>query len=105
MGCTGADCLAKPRRYSVADLDDRLVRCISSAFPGLTDREIRTVDVERLADVDSLAAVTLVALIDQEFGVNLDLEDLLKCGNFAELCQYLHDQPASSEAVNTQRVK
>ena len=89
----------------MADLDDRLVCCISSAFPGLTDREIRTVDVERLADVDSLAAVTLVALIDQEFGVNLDLEDLLKCGNFAELCQYLHDQPASSEAVNTQRVK
>jgi acyl carrier protein len=89
----------------VADLDDRLVRCISSAFPGLTDREIRTADVEQLADVDSLAAVTLVALIDQEFGVDLDLEGLLKFGSFEELCQYLREQPASSEAVATQRVK
>jgi acyl carrier protein len=84
----------------VADLDDRLVRCISSAFPGLTDRAIRTADVEQLADVDSLAAVTLVALIDQEFGVDLDLEGLLKFGNFVGLCQYLREQPASSEAVD-----
>jgi acyl carrier protein len=89
----------------VADLDDRLVRCISSAFPGLADQEIRTVGVEQLADADSLAAVTLVALIDQEFGVDLDLEGLLRFGSLAGLCQYLREQPASSEAVDTQRVK
>jgi acyl carrier protein len=89
----------------VADLDERLVRCISSAFPGLTDREIRTADVEQLADADSLAAVTLVALIDEEFGRDLDLEGLLEVGNFAGLCQYLREQSASTEAVDTQRVK
>jgi len=88
----------------VADLDDRLVRCISSVFPGLTDREIRTTDIERLADVDSMTAVSLVALIDQEFGVNLDLEGLLELGSFAGVCQYLCEQRTSSEAVDTQRV-
>jgi acyl carrier protein len=89
----------------VADVDDRLVRCVSSAFPGLTDGEIRTADVEQLVDVDSLAAVTLVALIDQEFGVDLDLEGLIKLGSFAGLCQYLREQPASNESIDTQRVK
>lgn len=89
----------------MADLDDRLVRCISSAFPGLTEREIRSADVEQLADVDSLVAVTLVALIDQEFGVDLDLEGMLRLGSFAGLCQYLREQPASSEAAESQRVK
>jgi acyl carrier protein len=89
----------------VADLHERLVRCISSAFPGLTDREIHAADVEQLAATDSLAAVTLVALIDEEFGVDLDLEGLLKLGSFANMCQYLREQPVSSEAVDTQRVK
>jgi acyl carrier protein len=88
----------------VADLDNRLVRCISSVFPGLTDREIRTAALEQLADVDSLAAVTLVAVIDEEFGVDLDLEDLLEFGSFAGLCHYLREQPPSTEAVDTQRV-
>lgn len=89
----------------MVDLDDRLVHCISSAFPGLTDQEIRTAGVEQLAELDSLAAVTLVALIDQEFGVNLDLEGLLKFGSLAQLCQYLREQPASSETVDMQRMK
>jgi acyl carrier protein len=52
-----------------------------------------------------LAAVTLVALIDQEFGVDLDLEGLIKLGSFAGLCQYLREQPASNESIDTQRVK
>jgi acyl carrier protein len=89
----------------VADLDGRLVRCISSAFPGLTDREIRTADLEQLADVDSLAAVTLVALIEQEFAVNLDLEGLLKFGSFAGICQYLCEQAVLGDAFDRQRVK
>ena len=89
----------------MADLDGRLVRCISSAFPGLTDREIRTADLEQLADVDSLAAVTLVALIGEEFGVDLEMEGLLKLGSFAGVCEYLREQPTSSEAVEAQRVK
>jgi acyl carrier protein len=89
----------------VADLDNRLVRCISSVFPGLSDREIRVADVEQLANMDSLGAVTLVALIDQEFGVDLDLEGLLRFGSFAGLCLYLRKQSASNEAVDTQRAK
>jgi len=40
-------------------------------------------------DVDSLAAVTLVALIDQEFGVDIDLEGLLRLGSFEALQQFL----------------
>lgn len=80
----------------MADLDDRLVRCISSAFPSLTDCEIRAAGVEQLAELDSLAAVTLVALIGQEFGVDLDMQGLLKFGSLARLCQHLREQPASS---------
>jgi acyl carrier protein len=88
----------------VADLDDRLVRCISSVFPALTDQEIRTASAEMLVEADSLAAVTLIALIDEEFGVEVDLEGLLELGSFQGLCQYLQ-QVFSNPALQGQGIR
>jgi acyl carrier protein len=73
----------------VADLDDRLVRCISSVFPTLTEQEIRVASSEMLLEADSLAAVTLIALIDEEFGVEIDPDRLLELGSFQGIGQYL----------------
>jgi acyl carrier protein len=76
----------------VTELEDRLVRCFSSVFPALTDEEIRGADVELLSDADSLAAVTLVSLIEQEFGVEMDLEDLLRLRTLEAVHRYLQGQ-------------
>ena len=73
----------------MADLDERLVRCILSVFPTLTREGARAAEMELLMDADSLAAVTLVALIDEEFEVDIDLEGLLKLGSFDALQQFL----------------
>lgn len=73
----------------MSDLDDRLVRCILSAFPTQTEEEGRVAKMELLMNADSLAAVTLVALIDEEFGVDIDLEGLLNLGSFEALQQFL----------------
>jgi acyl carrier protein len=71
------------------DLDSRLFRCFSSTFPSLTDKDIRELDVTYVMDMDSLAAVTLVTLIDDEFGVMVDAETLTKLGNFRAIQEYL----------------
>jgi acyl carrier protein len=73
----------------VDDLQDRLVRCFSSAFPTLTETEIRGANVAVLSDMDSLAGVTLVALIDEEFGVDMDLESLLELDSFEAIQEHL----------------
>jgi acyl carrier protein len=77
-------------------VDDRLMRCFSSVFPELTQEEIRAADVGLLNDIDSLSGVTLVALIDDEFDLALDLEDLLKLGTFEVVQQYVRDQSSSN---------
>jgi acyl carrier protein len=77
-------------------IDDRLVRCFSSVFPELTEEQILAADVELLSSVDSLAGVTLVALIDEEFGFDLDFEDLLRLGTFEAIQQYVIDHSLSS---------
>src|SRR5215469_7398401 len=63
-------CLIAPWRLLMSERDDRLVRCFASVFPTLSEGEIRASNVIPLFDLDSLAGVTLVTLIDQEFDVN-----------------------------------
>lgn len=75
----------------MSEQEDQLVRCFASVFPTLSEGEIRACDVVRLSDVDSLAGVTLVTLIDEEFGVDVELSDLLELGSFAAIEQFLQE--------------
>jgi acyl carrier protein len=73
----------------MSEHDDRLVRCFASVFPTLSEEEIRASNVVPLFQLDSLAGVTLVTLIDQEFGMNVDLSDLLELGSFEAISQFV----------------
>lgn len=79
----------------MSESQDRLIRCFSSVFPTLSEAEIRASDVVPLLDLDSLAGVTLVTLIGQEFGVNVDLPDLLELGSFEAVSQFLQERTTS----------
>jgi acyl carrier protein len=74
----------------MSQVDERLLRCFSSVFPGLSEQDILAADITRLVEADSLAGVTLVALIDDEFGVDLDLEGLLELRTFGLVRRHLH---------------
>ena len=74
---------------------NRLLRCFSSVFPTMNEDEIRAANVVPLFDLDSLAGVTLVTLIDQEFGVNVEPSDLLELGTFEAISQFLVKQNSS----------
>ena len=75
--------------------DDHLIRCFSSVFPELTREQILD-DVGLLNNMDSLTGVTLVALIDNEFDLDLDLDSLLKLGTFEAVQQYVNGQSLSN---------
>lgn len=79
----------------MSESQDRLIRCFSSVFPTLSEAEIRASDVVPLLDLDSLAGVTLVTLIGQEFGVNVDLPDLLELRSFEAVSQFLQKRTTS----------
>jgi acyl carrier protein len=73
----------------VTELDDRLFRCISSIFPNVRIGNVDELDVAGLMDMDSLAAVTLVSVLEEEFGVTVDAETLAKLGTFQAIRQYV----------------
>ncbi len=87
------------------DVRDRLVRCFSSVFPVLTEEEIQAANLASLSDLDSLAAVILLTVIDEEFGVDIDLDRLLKLGSFEAVRQHLCEQAVSNVHPDEQRVE
>lgn len=73
----------------MSELESRLIRCFSSVFPALMLEEIRAASAQSLAAWNSLAAATLVAVIEQEFSVQIDLFDLPELDSFEAFQTYL----------------
>jgi acyl carrier protein len=64
-------------------------------FPGLTAAEIPSASVETVAEWDSLAAVTLMAVVEEEFAVRIDELDLPELDSFEAFQDYLHAREAT----------
>ena len=73
----------------MSEINNRLLRCFASVYPAMSEIEIRACDVDLLFEVDSLAGVTLATVIDEEFGVDMDVSDLLGLKRFAVIAEFL----------------
>jgi acyl carrier protein len=69
--------------------EDRLIRCFASVFPGLSQEEIRSAGAESTGTWDSLSAVTLAAVIEEEFDVAIDPDILPQLDSFEAFRMYL----------------
>jgi acyl carrier protein len=74
------------------ELDDRLTRCFASVFPALEVHQIHTASVESVAAWDSLAAVTLIAVLEQEFDTQIDLMEMPELTSYHAVRDYLQRQ-------------
>lgn len=81
------------------ELEDRLVRCFSSVFPGLTTEQIHTASAESLSAWDSLASVTLVAVLQQEYEIQINLMDLAELVSFEAVQKYIRKHKLCSEEL------
>ena len=78
------------------DLETRLLRCFESVFPGLTPDEIRISNSEQ-GTWDSLSLVTLVAVVQEEFGVEILDGEIANIDSFAGFRAYLETHPAAGK--------
>ncbi len=69
--------------------ETRLLRCFASVFPWLGPEEIRSLNAESEGSWDSLSAVTLSAVVQEEFGVDIDPEILPTLRSFEAFRTYL----------------
>jgi acyl carrier protein len=71
------------------DVEKRLVKCFQAVFPGIAGTHALAATQESVEAWDSLATVTLVTVIDDEFCVELDLEYLADMTSFDKFYEYL----------------
>jgi len=76
----------------MSDQRNRLVRCFAAVFPTLTSEEILVTSVGSVGVWDSLATVRLVAVIEEEFKVQIDLSGLSKLDSFEAFENYLRQR-------------
>jgi acyl carrier protein len=72
----------------------RLTRCFSAVFPSLTGASVPTAAAANTEGWDSVASVTLFATVEEEFGIELDLNDPPALLSFAGLLDYLRNRPS-----------
>jgi len=61
----------------------RLARCFGLVFPELGPDEIPLASPSSVGTWDSLASINLVAVIEEEFGIQVELEELEEMMSFA----------------------
>lgn len=59
----------------MSDIRQRLINCFQAVFPDLSAEEIPRASTASVAAWDSLASVTLVAVVEEEFGVAVAPEE------------------------------
>jgi acyl carrier protein len=69
----------------------RLRACFSKVFPDLSDAETLKASAGGTLEWDSLATVTLFSLIEEEFGLSLDLDEFDETMSFQGLLKRIED--------------
>ena len=73
----------------MAEIESRLINCFATVFPELGPPEIPSVSMGSLASWDSLAGITLLSLIEEEFGISISPDDAAGMLSFELILHYL----------------
>jgi acyl carrier protein len=70
-------------------ISERLVTCFKTVFPDLPLAEISAATQDSVAAWDSVAAITLANVMEDEFHIEVDLDLLPELDSFGRVREYL----------------
>ncbi len=71
------------------EITTRLINCFRNVFPTMPESEILSAAQASVAAWDSVAAITLVNVIEEEFGIQVDFDLLPELDTFGRIRDYL----------------
>jgi len=74
------------------DLQSRLAGCLRAVFPALPREDIPRASSTTVEAWDSLVTATLMALVEEEFGIEVAPEDLDRFVSFREILAYVRSR-------------
>ncbi len=72
-----------------ADIETRLAGCFEAVFPNLDPGQIRTADQSNVDTWDSIAALSLINVVEEEFDLQMDFEEAAQLTSFRAIADYL----------------
>jgi acyl carrier protein len=74
------------------DARTRLIKCFVAVFSELSEQEIPLASPVTVGSWDSLASITLVSVIEEEFRTEIDPDDLEQLVSFELVLDYLQNE-------------
>lgn len=73
------------------ELGKRLAACFSAVLPELTADEIPEASATSVKSWDSVVTITLIAVVEEEFEISIDVEDPAEFDSFQRILAYLRE--------------
>jgi acyl carrier protein len=71
------------------EVQKRLVKCFAAVFPDLSEDDIVFASQDSVSAWDSVSAIILLNVIEEEFGLAIDLEALPELNSFELILRYV----------------
>ncbi len=84
-------------------MDDRQMRlagCFLAVFPELKTDEITDACSDSVQNWDSVAGVALLAAVEEEFGISIEVDDLTRFNSFKGFLDYLKEAEDEGRAAS-----
>lgn len=78
------------------DTKQRLTRCFATVFPELNEQEIHRASQASVASWDSVASITLVNVIEEEFETQIDFDVVAELVSFDLVLDYVKSSNAAT---------
>ena len=70
----------------------RLVKCFNAVFPNLTDEEAMRASITSVSEWDSIAAISLIVVLEEEFGTEISPDEIENMISFDLVRNYLESK-------------
>jgi acyl carrier protein len=71
------------------EVTNRLIGCFQIVFPDVPESEIPQLSQATAAAWDSVSAITLLNVLEDEFGIEMDLDQVAELDSFQKIHDYL----------------
>jgi acyl carrier protein len=82
----------------MSDVREKLKNCFRTVFPSLPEGSIPNASTATVPDWDSVAGITLLNVVEEEFQTEVDFEILAELNSFESLAEYLTRMTTSDAA-------
>jgi acyl carrier protein len=78
------------------NVEERLIQSFLIVFPSLDREQVPGASITAVPEWDSIASINLLAVLEEEFAISVNPDDLPKLVSFASILEYVEAKQVSA---------